>query len=51
MAGDDDTQHIHKRISDLSRAFIYMGIVLILLACAVGCMSLDDAINGLSRVF
>lgn len=48
---DDDTQRIHKRISDLSLAVIATSIGLIILTFAVCCANLDDTIDELSRIF
>ena len=51
MASEDETQRIHKRISDLSIGLIATSLGLIILTCAMCCVNLDDIFDELSRIF
>jgi len=47
----DETQRIHKRISDLSIGLIATSLGLIILTCAMCCVNLDDIFDELGRIF
>lgn len=48
---EDETQRIHKRISDLSLAVIATSLVVIVLSCGVCMFNLEEIIRSWSRIF
>lgn len=48
---EDETQRIHKRISDLSVGLICTSIGLIVLTCTMCLINLDEIFHELSRIF